>query len=74
MDRAAVAAEIDAFIESNRDRCLWFVQPDLRPRTDDERRWLLGEILRRADRDTFARAGRLKRCLSLISKDGSAGS
>jgi hypothetical protein len=74
MDRANLAAEIDAFIETHRDRCLWFVRRDFHPRTDDERLWLLTEIQRHSDRATFTRAGLLKRCLSPISSDASVAS
>jgi hypothetical protein len=74
MDRAALIAEIDAFVDAQRDRCLWFVAHDYHPRTDDERRWILTEIQGHADRATFVRAGELKRCLSPISSDASADS
>ena len=71
MDRTKLEAEIDAFIETHRERCLWFVRRDYHPCTEDERRWLLTEIQRRSDRATFASAGLLKRCLSPISSGGS---
>lgn len=74
MDRAALEIEIDAFVDAQRDRCLWFIGREYHPRTDDERRWILTEIQRRSDRATFVRAGELKRCLSPNSSDASAGS
>jgi hypothetical protein len=74
MDRASLEAEIDAFVELYRDRCLWFVRRDYVPRTDDERRWALTEIQRRGDRSAFTRAGELKRWLSAISSAASAAS
>ena len=60
----ALHREIDALVEAQRDRCLWFLRADYLPCTDDERRWLLDEIQRRADRATFTRAAELKRWLS----------
>lgn len=72
MDRTSLETEIDAFVASHRERCLWFVRPDYRPRTDRERLWALTEIQRRADRAAFVRAGELKRCLSTISSATSA--
>lgn len=63
MDRDALTAEIDAFVDAQRDRSLWFLAHDYHPQTDDERRWVLSEIQRRADRATFVRAAELKRCL-----------
>ncbi len=63
MDHAALTAEIDAFVDAQRDRCLWFVAREYHPRSDDERRWILTEIQRHADRATFVRAAELKRCL-----------
>jgi len=65
MDRDALTAEIDAFVDAQRDRSLWFLARDYHPKTDDERRWILSEIQRRADRATFVRAAELKRCLAM---------
>ena len=67
MRPATLASEIDAFVATQRAVCLWSVRPDYLPRTDEERLWVLTEIQRRADRDAFARAGQLKRGLSLTS-------
>jgi hypothetical protein len=74
VDDSTARAEIDAFIQQHRDRCLWFVRLDYHPSTDEERRWLLTEIQRRGDRATFATASRLKRCLYPTSNDVSADS
>jgi hypothetical protein len=74
VDREALHHEIDAFVEAHRDRCLWFLQTDYRPRTDEERRWVLTQIQRRCDRAAFARAATLKRWLSPNSSDASAAS
>lgn len=72
MDRATLEREVDAFVAAQRDRCLWFMRRDYLPHTDDERRWVLTEIQRRADRATFVRASELERWLSPISNAASA--
>lgn len=69
-----VAREIDALIDECRSTCLWFQRPDFYPRTRAERLRVLEAIQRHADRDTFIKAGRLKRCLSPSSSGASAGS
>jgi MoxR-like ATPase len=72
VDRATLEREVDAFVAAQRDRCLWFMRRDYLPHTDDERRWVLTEIQRRADRATFVRASELERWLSPISNAASA--
>lgn len=72
--RAALEEKIDALIDEQRVRCLWFLRPDWYPTDDVERMRTLDQIQRHADRATFARAAELKRWLSQSSKDASAGS
>ena len=72
VDRDALERQIDELVDAHRDRCLWFVSADYRPRTDEERRWALTQIQRRCDRAAFTRAAILKRWLSPISSDASA--
>ncbi len=55
---------IDELVAEERARSLWSLREDFLPRTDDERRWVLGEIQKRADRATFACASELKRWLA----------
>lgn len=74
MERDRVRAEIDAFVETERDRSLWFLARAYKPRTDDERRWVLDQIQRHADRATFVRTAELERCLSQLSNEVSADS
>lgn len=74
VDRATLEQEVDAFVAAQRHRCLWFVRRDYLPSTDDERRWVLTEIQRRADRATFVRASELKQWLSPISSAASVDS
>ena len=69
-----VARLVDELIDECRDTCLWWQRSDYYPRTDEERRRVLADIERRADRSTFQRAARLKRWLSRPSNGGSAAS
>ncbi|MBI5548405.1 MAG: hypothetical protein HY901_31370 [Deltaproteobacteria bacterium] len=71
---ADLARQIDALIDQCRSTCLWFQRSDYYPRTRADRLRVLDAIQRHADRETFIRAGRLKRCLSPISSVDSAGS
>jgi hypothetical protein len=72
--RAGVRAAIDALIDANRLRCLWYVRRDYYPSTDEEREQVLLQIERHADRDTYRRARELRRWLSQSSSAGSAAS
>ena len=71
---ADLARRVDEFIDECRSACLWYQRPDYYPRTRADRLRVLDAIQRHADRDTFIKAGRLKRCLSPGSNDASAGS
>ncbi len=74
MSRIMFEREVDALIDTQRARALWFVRDDWYPSTDEERRRALDQIQRRADRETFVRAGELKKWLLLDSKNASVGS
>jgi hypothetical protein len=65
---------IDELVDACRSTCLWYHRSDYYPRTDPERWRVLDAIQKRADRDTFARAARLKEWLSALSSSASAGS
>jgi hypothetical protein len=67
-----IVEQVDAFIESQRTRCLWFARENFRPANDVERLAALDSILRHGDRAAFARASELKRWLSQSSKNESA--
>ena len=61
MDRPAeLRAEIDAFVRAERARSLWWLREGWTPESDADRLWLLDQIERRADRDTFVVARRLR--------------
>ena len=63
--------EVDAFIASQRERCLWFMRRGFQPRSDEERLIALDTIVRHGDRAAFVRASELKRWLSQRSKSES---
>lgn len=65
---------VDAFVDEQRSRCLWSFKDDWYPSSDEERARVLDSIRRHGDRAAFARATELKRWLSPISRDASAGS
>jgi hypothetical protein len=65
---------VDALIDECRDTCLWWQRRDYYPETDEDRRRVLSDIERRADRRTFQRAARLRLWLSRHSSSGSAAS
>jgi hypothetical protein len=67
-------ADIDAFIDEHRSRCLWFFRPDYRPGTAEERLDALERIARCGDREAFQRAAAFKRWLSQTSSAASADS
>lgn len=73
-ERDDIEREVDAFIESQRTLCLWFLRADFRPTTDEERLEALAAIARHGDRAAFARASELKRWLSPHSSSTSAAS
>lgn len=69
-----IAREVDDLVDECRSTCLWYLRRDYYPRTGPERWRVLDSIQKHAGRDTFRRAGRLKRWLSPRSRDGSASS
>ncbi len=75
MDRApeSIEAAVDALVEEYRGRCLWFLRPDYRPTTREDRLRALDYIERNGDLVAYQRAAKLKRCLSLGSSASSAG-
>ncbi len=73
-DEATLAQEVDRLVEEVRASCLWFLRPDYRPTTVDERVRILRLIERHADRATYQRAATLRRWLSPTSSDASVAS
>ena len=73
-DERELVADADRLIEEHRVSCLWFMRPDYRPSTNEERVRALEHIERHGDLDTFRRAATLKRWLLLHSSDASADS
>jgi len=69
-----IAREIDELIDENRLSCLWYMRDDFYPSTLESRLRVLDAIQDYADRATFIRTARLKKCLSQISSADSAGS
>lgn len=74
MRREEVEDAVDRLVDEYRLRCLWFVRPEYRPRTDAERLRVLDAICRHGDREAFRRAAPLRTWLSPKSSDASAGS
>lgn len=74
MDRAPdpIDAAVDELVEEYRGRCLWFVRPDYRPATREERLRALEYIERNGDLEAYRRVAKLKRCLSRSSSAPSA--
>ena len=73
-DVATLVADVDRLIEEHRISCLWFLRPDYRPSTRDERVRALEQIERHGDLDAYRRAATLKRWLLQTSSDASPGS
>ncbi len=73
-DETVLVTDIDEFIEEHRSSCLWFVRPDYRPSSSEDRIRALEQIERHGDLDAFRRAATLKRWLLQISSDASASS
>jgi hypothetical protein len=74
MERAALEAEIAALVVAWRTRALWWVREDWMPTTDEERRWALERIARRADRSTWIRTKEIDQWLSARCNEVSVGS
>jgi hypothetical protein len=73
-DEQTVADLVDRLVEEHRVTCLWFLRPDFRPSTREERIAVLEQIERHGDREAYRRAATLKRWLSRTSSAASAGS
>ncbi len=71
--REDVVRQVDQLVDRCRVDHLWFQRPDFYPRSDPERLAILEAIQKRADVDTFRRAGQLKTWLSRLSSSESAG-
>jgi hypothetical protein len=74
VDRDALDRSIDAFIDEQRARCLWFVRPEYYPSTDEARLSMLGKIERAGDLAAFKRCGELRARLLQRSSVSSAAS
>ncbi len=72
MDEQTANQAIDRLVEEHRARCLWFLRPDFRPSTREERLRVLRYIERSGDREAFRQAATLRRWLSLESNETSA--
>jgi len=70
--REEVERLVDALVDEQRSRCLWFLRRDYFPRTDPERVETLLAIQRHGDLEAFRRAGELKAWLSPSSSTTSA--
>jgi len=69
-----IVRQVDQLVKECRAGHLWFRREDYFPRTDPERLAVLDDIQKRANLETFRRAGQLKSWLSRLSSSGSAGS
>jgi hypothetical protein len=67
-------ADVRAFIDRHRARCLWFMKDDYYPASPTELLRTLGYIERSGDRSAFLHAARIRRWLSHTSNGASAGS
>lgn len=56
-------AELDRFLDEQRDRCLWFLRRDHYPRTPDEIARALGYVRKHGDLAAFQRAAEIESCL-----------
>lgn len=72
MDEQTAYQAIDRLVEEHRARCLWFLRPDFRPTTREERLRVLRYIERHGDREAFREAAALRRWLSPESNETSA--
>jgi hypothetical protein len=68
-----VERAVDAFVDEQRARCLWFLRADYYPATLEERLSVLDQIARRGDRAAFVRAAELRQWLSRPSSEPSPG-
>jgi len=71
---ATIVAEVDHLVDEQRTACLWFLRPDYRPTTVDERMRVLKHIQQHGDLASFRRAATLRRWLSQTSSAASADS
>jgi hypothetical protein len=73
-ERDTISAEVDVLVDEQRIACLWFLRPDYRPATTEERIRVLEQIERHGDREAYRRAATLRRWLSRPSSAASASS
>jgi hypothetical protein len=71
-DERTLAEEVDRLIDEQRIACLWFLRPDYRPTTTEQRILVLRQIERHGDLAAFRRAATLRRWLSQTSSAASA--
>ena len=74
LDERSVIEAVDRLVDEHRVGCLWFLRPDFRPTTRDERIAVLEHIERHGDREAYRSAATLRRWLSQTSSAASAGS
>jgi hypothetical protein len=72
--RSQVLEQVRALVREVRDSCLWFLDADVVPVTDEEAFRVLRQIERHADRQTYVRARELRAWLSQSSSAVSADS
>ncbi len=65
--------KLHQLIDDYRTRCLWFLQPDLYPETDEQTLRILNYIEIHGDRQGFIRSRELKQWLSPPINEPSAG-
>jgi hypothetical protein len=73
-DERTLAEEVDLLVDEQRIACLWFLRPDYRPTTTEQRILVLRQIERHGDLAAFRRAATLRRWLSQTSSAASADS
>jgi hypothetical protein len=74
LSRDEIARRIEALVEEQRTRCLWYLRADYLPQSDSERLRVLEDIQRHGDLLAYRRAAELKRCLSQICSTTFVGS
>ena len=72
--REEILRQIDALVDAQRSRCLWYLRADYYPKDDAERLRVLEAIQRHAGLVAYREAARLKQWLSPTSSATSAGS
>ncbi|HYN43011.1 MAG TPA: hypothetical protein VE129_14640 [Thermoanaerobaculia bacterium] len=70
-EREGFVRSVRSIVDEYRDTCLWFLDRDYYPVTDDQIGRTLDRIERHGDRRAFQEAARLRTWLSRISKEAS---